>query len=115
VVVVAPTAVVVVAPTAVVVVVVMGSRVVVVIAAAAMGAVGVMTAGVTTAGVVVSGTGGNRSANVVGRQAAWAGATATMDTKRTQAKKSVVPRVLKVLSGYPLGPSAGNVPLGGSN
>jgi hypothetical protein len=53
-------------------------------------------AGVGTGGAVVSGTDGKRSANVVGRQAAWAGATATTDTKRAQAKKSVVARVLKV-------------------
>lgn len=53
-------------------------------------------AGMGTGGAVVSGTWGKRSANVVGRQAAWAGATATTDTKRAQAKKSVVARVLKV-------------------
>ena len=65
------------------------------------GAGGVDTGGAVVSGIGVSGTGGKRSAKVVGRQAAWAGATATTDTKRAQAKKSVVARVLKVLPRLP--------------
>ena len=86
------TAVVVVVVDAVVVVVV------VVVVVAMSGAGGMISAG------AVGGTGatGKRSAKVVGRQAAWAGATAMTDTKVTQAKKSVVTRILKVLSGYPI-------------
>ena len=101
--------------TAVVVVVAFGSTMVVVVEAALGSVVDVVVAmagsigtvvvgtlkpgtrgaGGTASVVVVAGTGGKRSANVVGRQAAWAGATATTDTKATQAKKSVVTRVLK--------------------
>ena len=45
----------------------------------------------------VSGTIGKRSARVVGRQAAWAGApTATVETRAAQAKKSVINRFVKV-------------------
>ena len=65
------------------------------------GAGGVDTGGAVVSGIGVSGTGGKRSAKVVGRQAAWAGATATTDTNRAQAKKSVVARVLKVLKRLP--------------
>ena len=63
---------------------------------ATRGAGGVGTGGAAVSGIGVSGTDGKRSAKVVGRQAAWAGATVTMDTKRAQAKKSVVARFLKV-------------------
>jgi hypothetical protein len=89
----------------VVVVVVPGSTVVVVVTMVVVvgsgtdGAGGVIS---DTAGV--SGTAGKRSARVVGRQYAWAGATATTETKAAQAKKSVVTRFLKVSSGYPPAP-----------
>jgi hypothetical protein len=81
------------------VVTVVGTEAVVVVVGgtspAIKGAGGVGTAA-GVSGLGVSGADGKRSANVVGRQAAWAGATATRDTKRAQAKKSVVARVLKV-------------------
>ena len=90
----------------VVVVVVPGSIVVVVTAAgstAVVATVVVVTSGTSGAGGTASdpagvcGAAGKRSATVVGRQAAWAGATATTETKAAQAKKSVVTRFLKVL------------------
>ena len=91
-----------------VVVVVPGSTVVVVTAPGSIGmaAVVVVASGTSGAGGVavptgVDGAAGKRSARVVGRQAAWAGATATTETKAAQAKKSAVTRFLKVLSGYP--------------
>jgi hypothetical protein len=68
--------------------------------------------GTTSAGAVVAGATGKRSARVVGRQAAWAGATATTDTRVTQAKKSVVTRILKVSSGYPIGGKPEEAPSG---
>lgn len=84
----------------VVVVPVVGTDTVVVVVGgtspAIRGAGGVDTGGAGAFGIGVSGTDGKRSAKVVGRQAAWAGATATRDTKRAQAKKSVIARVLKV-------------------
>jgi hypothetical protein len=89
----------------VVVVVVPGSIVVVVVAAGSTVVVVVVASGTSGAGGVTSdptvgpGAAGKRSARVVGRQAAWAGATATTETKAAQAKKSVVTRFLKVLSG----------------
>jgi hypothetical protein len=89
----------------VVVVVVPGSIVVVVVVAGSTVVVVVVTSGTSGAGGVTSdptggsGAAGKRSARVVGRQAAWAGATATTETKAAQAKKSVVTRFLKVLSG----------------
>ena len=83
------------------VVTVVGTEAVVVVevgtSPAIRGAGGVDAGGAVPSGIGVSGTDGKRSAKVVGRQAAWAGATATRDTKRAQAKKSVVARVLKVL------------------
>ena len=93
-------AVVVVGGMVVAVVTVVGTKAVVVVVGgtspAIRGAGGAGTGGAVLSGIGVSGTDGKRSANVVGRQAAWAGATATKDTKRAQAKKSVVARVLKV-------------------
>jgi hypothetical protein len=80
-----------------VLVVVLGSTVVVVTAVVVVVVSDTSGAGgMTSAGAAVSGTTGKRSARVVGRQAAWAGATATTDTKVAQAKKSVVTRFLKV-------------------
>lgn len=81
----------------VVVVVAVGSTVVVVVVVVVSGTSG--AGGVTSDPTGVSGAAGKRSARVVGRQAAWAGATATTEKKATQAKKSVVTRFLKVLSG----------------
>jgi hypothetical protein len=91
-----------------VVVVVLGSIVVVVVAVGSTAVVVVVvvvasgisgTGGATSDPTGVSGAAGKRSARVVGRQAAWAGATATTETKAAQAKKSVVTRFLKVLAG----------------
>ena len=88
------------------VVVVLGSTgmvvtVVVVLGWTGMVVVGTSGAGGMTSAGAVGGAAGKRSARVVGRQAAWTGATATTDTKVTQAKKSVVTRVLKVLIRLP--------------
>ena len=86
----------------VVVVVVPGSTVVAVVTTVVVVGSGTDgTGGATSDTGGVSGTAGKRSARVVGRQYAWAGATATTETKAAQAKKSVVTRFLKVSSGYP--------------
>jgi hypothetical protein len=82
-----------------------GSPVVVIVVVVASGTSG---AGVAISGATgASGAAGKRSARVVGRQAAWAGATATTETKAAQAKKSVVTRFLKVVSGYPAASGVG--------
>jgi hypothetical protein len=81
----------------VLVVVAVGSIVAVVVVVVASGTSG--AGGATSDPTGVSGAAGKRSARVVGRQAAWAGATATTEMKAAQAKKSVVTRFLKVLSG----------------
>jgi hypothetical protein len=73
------------------------STVVLVVVVVASGTSG--AGGATSDPTGVSGATGKRSARVVGRQAAWAGATATTETKAAQAKKSVVTRFLKVLAG----------------
>jgi hypothetical protein len=84
-------------PGSIVLVVAVGSIVAVVVVVVASDTSG--AGGATSDPTGVSGAAGKRSARVVGRQAAWAGATATTEMKAAQAKKSVVTRFLKVLSG----------------
>jgi hypothetical protein len=67
-----------------------------------IGTVVVVGAGTSGTGALawpggVAGTTGKRSARVVGRQAAWAGAaTAKVETRAAQAKKRVINRFVKV-------------------